>query len=427
MMIVISASEAKRAQSACRRQNNYQLSIINYQLIILLAFLLLLPSCQRERAKGTLFVPEPAADTTLTDLDALVDAGEIIVGTISGPETYYDYRGTPLGAHYLLAQQFANPRGLRINVQTAHNVGELLQMLRDRKIDLAAYPLPDSLLSGDLASAGFHADDKHRSWAVSKDATALKDALDHFYSEGLLAAAQKESSEARRSAGSASGMAQYSPRAQFISREKGIISVYDQLFQEAGRANSLDWRLLAAVAYTESAFDPSALSRAGARGLMQLMPATAASLGVSDAYNPKQNVSGGARLLRTLLNRYEGLPASEQISFALAAYNAGPGHIDDAQALASMRGRNPNRWDEVAPCALALSEPQNYLLPAIRHGYFIGRETVGYVSTVLARYAAYGGTSAAPSGLRSPHSSASTPRKKNLPTIKGPDDELFGE
>jgi soluble lytic murein transglycosylase-like protein len=94
------------------------------------------------------------------------------------------------------------------------------------------------------------------------------------------------------------------------------------LFTEAGKAHGVDPRLIAAVARRESAFNPRARSAVGAGGLMQLMPATANFLGVNDVYDARQNVFGGARYLRTLLDTFHG-----DLDLTLAAYNAGPGAV----------------------------------------------------------------------------------------------------
>lgn len=100
-------------------------------------------------------------------------------------------------------------------------------------------------------------------------------------------------------------------------------SEFDQIFQATAQRYSLDPALLKAVAHAESGFAPLAVSHAGAKGVMQLMDATAQHLGVENSFDPIQNIEGGARFLRQLLDRYAG---DEML--AIAAYNAGPGAVD---------------------------------------------------------------------------------------------------
>jgi soluble lytic murein transglycosylase-like protein len=104
----------------------------------------------------------------------------------------------------------------------------------------------------------------------------------------------------------------------YASMPRYLISLID----EASRTHGVDARLVAAVARRESAFDPDAVSPVGACGIMQLMPATARLLGVSDVFDARENVFAGARYLRSLLDAYKG-----NLDLALAAYNAGPGAV----------------------------------------------------------------------------------------------------
>ena len=111
---------------------------------------------------------------------------------------------------------------------------------------------------------------------------------------------------------------------RYMGRLRGKESVkFDQLIAAACQRYGVEFALVKAVIKAESAFDPSALSPAGARGLMQLMPATAAQHGVGDVHNPQSNIEGGVRHLRLLLNRFRG-----DLSLTLAAYNAGPETVD---------------------------------------------------------------------------------------------------
>lgn len=120
--------------------------------------------------------------------------------------------------------------------------------------------------------------------------------------------------------GVAGGSAVTEERFRRSARQSGR---YTELIREIARQYDVDPTLVAAMIRAESAFDPSAVSRKGAAGLMQLMPQTASALGVLDRFDPHENIRGGVRHLRYLLDRYRG-----QVAIAVAAYNAGEGAVD---------------------------------------------------------------------------------------------------
>lgn len=166
----------------------------------------------------------------------------------------------------------------------------------------------------------------------------------------------------------------------------GEISPYDALAKKYGEAHDIDWRLILAQMYQESRFDPQARSFAGARGLMQLMPATARELGVTDITDPEQNVGGGVKYLRSLIDRFDpALPMRQRIRFALASYNAGFYHVKDARTLAATQGLDPNRWFGHVERAIQLLEHPRYYRDA-KFGYCRGREPAQYVSRIQSRY-----------------------------------------
>jgi membrane-bound lytic murein transglycosylase F len=171
------------------------------------------------------------------------------------------------------------------------------------------------------------------------------------------------------------------------------ISPFDEIFQREAPKVGWDWRLLAAIAYQESKFKPTARSWAGATGIMQLMPSTAAGLGLSgkDIYDPTKNIAAGVKYLQYLQKIWTKIPDQEQrIKFILASYNAGQGHVIDARILAIAFGKNPNIWDgNVEKMILLLSQPDYYNRDDVRFGYCRGKEPYEYVRIIFQKYRSY--------------------------------------
>lgn len=172
---------------------------------------------------------------------------------------------------------------------------------------------------------------------------------------------------------------------------KGRMSPFDHLFRRYAPKIGWDWRLLAAVGYAESRYDSAQVSWAGARGIMQLMPATAKAFGLGpDRITENEpNISASVEVFRSLDRSLSNAvkDPQERIKFILAAYNSGLAHILDAIVIAKKTGRKADIWDgNVAEALLLKSNPEYYNDPDCRYGYFRGRQTYEYVKTVMACY-----------------------------------------
>ncbi len=169
----------------------------------------------------------------------------------------------------------------------------------------------------------------------------------------------------------------------------GRISPYDAIIKKYSERYGFDWRLMVAQCYVESQFDPKARSWVGAEGLFQVMPATGRSMGFTRLEDPNTGVHAGIKYMDRLVGRFDGqLPLSERIYFALAAYNAGLGHVYDAIRLADDLGLDPKVWfGNVEEAMLKLSEAK-YARRA-RHGYCRGQQPVAYVRRIQDLYEAY--------------------------------------
>ena len=337
-------------------------------------------------------------DFTLSDI---VSNGEMIMLTLSGPETYYDYHGRGMGVQFLLCEKFAQSIGVSLRVELCKDTMEMVWKLGRGEADVIAYMLsdsivkniPDSIIGNDgLLFCGAYQtvpDSTKLQWIVSSSNHELAEALDNWYKPNMLEDVRQE--EHRLLTTATVKRHVYSP---FLNRSTGVISKYDDLFRKYAPLARWDWRLMAAQCYQESCFDPKARSWAGARGLMQIMPGTAAHLGLamSDIHTPEPNISAAARYLQELSQTFHDIPnVTERQNFVLAAYNGGAMHVRDAMALTRKNGGNPQRWGDVARNMLLLREPAGYQDPVVKHGYMRANETVDYVDKIRARYAQYRG------------------------------------
>lgn len=178
-----------------------------------------------------------------------------------------------------------------------------------------------------------------------------------------------------------------SRRMKVVDRDS--ISPFDRYFRSHADGLSFDWRLLAAMAWKESRFDSTVTSHKGAMGIMQIMPRTAARLGLDTSSAVDDHIRAAARYVSRMDTVWmRAVPDREQrMRFVLASYNAGPGHVIDAQRLAGQLGLDPARWDgNVERAVLLLAKPRYFNRPEMKNGYCKGSQVFHYVRGVLAVY-----------------------------------------
>ena len=171
----------------------------------------------------------------------------------------------------------------------------------------------------------------------------------------------------------------------FVKRMRRDLREYQQLIEIVAREYELPWELLAAISYQESHWDPEATSRTGVRGMMMLTSATAEELGVRDRTDPAQSMRGGARYFRDLRERLpDDILEPDRTWLALAAYNIGRGHLEDARVLTERRGGDPHLWEDVMDALPLLENPAHY--QTLRYGYARGQEAARYVQNIRHYY-----------------------------------------
>ena len=171
---------------------------------------------------------------------------------------------------------------------------------------------------------------------------------------------------------------------KFHQRIKTRLPTYQPIIKEAATMHGFDWRLIAAVTYQESHFNPGAKSHRGVRGLMQLTQPTAKEMGVTNRLDPYQSIMGGVKYLKRLYRRYDKAEDPDRTFIALASYNVGPRHILSAQTIAQKRGFDPNKWSSLEQTLPQLCY-EDYIMQS-KHGYCRGTEPVRYVNRIRTYY-----------------------------------------
>ena len=162
---------------------------------------------------------------------------------------------------------------------------------------------------------------------------------------------------------------------------------YQSWFEKAGKDTGIDWRLLAAIGYQESHWNPVAVSPTGVKGIMMLTQDTARMMGVADREDPRDSILGGARYLNRVKNKIPTrIPEPDRTWFALAAYNIGFGHLEDARIITEMQDGDPDVWADVRTSLPLLTQKKWY--SRVKRGYARGYAPVHYVDNVRSYYEA---------------------------------------
>ena len=424
---------------------------------------------------------------TPRDLAEIIESDTLVVGTLYGPLSYFNYKESEMGYEYEFAKLLCRELNIGMKLYVADNMTELLQMLEDSEIDLIAYRvpyteenkerieftkreyissqvlvqcksdtmvtdvlhlygkqitvLPNSIYSkrinflNDEIGGGIDikyaadtskvedliADVAHHRISYTfaeKDIARLNKTyfgninynLDVSFpqraawcvskhSPQLLAYINEWAENTSKSSKYTAIYSKYFEKSKYFESAgfKKIpsynrISSYDDYFKTYAKIVGWDWRLLAAVAYKESKFDPTVTSWAGACGLMQIMPKTAISLGLTEEefYDAEKNIRAAAQYLNKMKKLFPNIEDErEKVKFVLASYNAGPGHIFDARALALKDGLDPDIWDNVKDYLRLKSNPEYYNDEVCKYGYCRGEEPINYVDVITTKYGEY--------------------------------------
>jgi membrane-bound lytic murein transglycosylase F len=262
---------------------------------------------------------------------------------------------------------------------------ELLEMVLNEELD---YTIADSNILAlmrrrypDLSIGFSISPEQDVAWAVNKqrDDSLLAALIEYFgiiQNNGTLAALEdKYFGHVRQF--------NYVDTREFIKSSRKVLPKFKPWFVQY--SGDLDWRLLAAMSYQESHWRPRAKSVTGVRGMMMLTLATAKELGIVSRLDPEQSIKGGAKYLTKLLKRIpDRITHPDRLWFALASYNVGLGHLEDARVLTERQGANPDMWVDVKIRLLQLRQKKHY--KTTRYGYARGNEAVAYVDNIRRYY-----------------------------------------
>lgn len=250
-------------------------------------------------------------------------------------------------------------------------------IVNSNEFSLLRHYYPEARVAFDLGS------ESRVAWALPKRAGALREHVAAYFAE---IEASGELQQILDRYYYASRDFDFVGSRAFVRHLNSRFPRYQQLFEEAALETGIDWRLLAAIAYQESHWDEEAVSPTGVRGLMMLTEHTARMMNVTDRADARESILGGARYFKRVLKKIpERIPEEDRTWLAVAAYNVGFGHVEDARIITEIQGASPDSWDAVRERLPLLADERWY--PRVRRGFARGSVPVTYVDNVRRYYA----------------------------------------
>lgn len=276
---------------------------------------------------------------------------------------------------------------LNLKIHVDKDVEELLEMLEHREISYTVINSNDQAIMRhyfpEIRAAFNISDPQPLAWAYKKsEDTSLKTAVNTFFTkiekQGVL------SDLIEYFYGPAEKF-DYVDSRTFVKRVTKVLPTYKDSFKKAAAQNNLDWRLLAAVSYQESHWKKNARSPTGVRGLMMLTLNTAETMGIDNRLDPDASIAGGAGYLRVLIDKLpQRITEPDRTWLALAAYNLGFGHLEDARILTQRQGGDPDNWHNVKERLPLLSKKKWYR--NTKFGFARGYEAKLFVNNIRRYY-----------------------------------------
>ena len=305
--------------------------------------------------------------------------------------TVYIQKGTVFKEHIEYLER-SSATNIYLKQDSLHTMEELIQMVASGEIDYTVCDervakVNSTYIYGLDYSLGISIEQK-LSWAMLKEADSLKSIINEWlipFSKTTKFAVinntyfkTKHSKLLRK---------KYSPLLG------GKLSPYDDYIKTYAKKINWDWRLLAAVIFKESRFNPNAGSWVGALGLMQMMPASCEKFNLKDPTNPQESIRAGSEYLKYIQNKFANdstISTDDQLKFTLASYNAGLGHVLDARRLAKKYENENSIWtDGVEKYIRLMQNPKYYNDPVVKYGYCRGNEPYNYVRKIYSYYYDY--------------------------------------